>query len=247
MNNDNQEFVSRSERRELERRENKFNHPSRAGQILRRILLWGGILGGSLLLIVGLAYLGSRSSNSNVTGVPAPVSESDWIKGNKDAKVAIIEYSDFQCPACGKVYPMAKRAVDDFSDKIKFVYRHFPLIQVHQNAELAAQAAEAAGLQGKFWEMHNMLFEKQSNWGESGEAKKFFTQYAGELGIDKIKFENDLASDNVKQKIQKSRSEAARLNLGGTPSIFINGKIIDNPGSYDDFKKLINDALSKNP
>lgn len=247
MNNDNQEFISRSERRELERLENRFNQPSRAGQILRRVLLWGGILGGSALLIVGLAYLGSRSSNSNVTGIPAPVSESDWMKGNKDAKVTIIEYSDFQCPACGKVYPMMKKAVQEFDGKIRFAYRHFPLVQIHQNAELAAEAAEAAGLQGKFWEMHDMLFDKQNNWGASKDAKKFFTQYAGELGMDKARFESDLVSDAVKQKIKNSRSETARLNLGGTPSIFINDKIIDNPGSYDELKKLIDGALSQNP
>lgn len=247
MNNDKQEFISRSERRESERRREKMKNTSRAGQILRRVLLWGGILGGSVLLVVGLAYMGSKSLNSNVSGAPAPITDSDWVKGGKDAKATIIEYSDFQCPACGKAYPMAKKAIQEFGDKIKFVYRHFPLIQVHQNAESAALAAEAAGLQGKFWEMHDMLFEKQSNWGESNEAKKFFLQYAEELGLDKTKFENDLASSAVKQKVENSRSEAARLNLGGTPSIFINGKIIDNPGSYDDLKKLISDALSKNP
>ena len=95
--------------------------------------------------------------------------------------------------------------------------------------------------------MHDRLFEKQSNWGTSKEAKKFFVQYAGELELDKAKFESDLASDIVKQKVQNSRSEAARINLGGTPSIFINGKIIDNPGSYDELKKLIDDAIVKNP
>lgn len=247
MENNTKEFTSRSERRELERLGNRFNQPSRAGQILRRILLWGGIFGGSALLLVGLAYLGSKSSNSNISGTPAPIAESDWIKGGKDAKATIIEYSDFQCPACGKVYPMMKKAVQEFGGKIRFAYRHFPLVQIHQNAELAAAAAEAAGLQGKFWEMHDILFDKQSNWGTSKDAKKFFTQYAGELELDKEKFESDLASDAVKQKIQNSRSEAARINLGGTPSIFINDKIIDNPGSYDELKKLIDGALSQNP
>ncbi len=142
---------------------------------------------------------------------------------------------------------MMKKAVQEFGDKIRFSYRHFPLVQIHQNAELAAQAAEAAGLQGKFWEMHDMLFDKQSNWGTIKDAKKFFIQYAGELDLDKAKFESDLASDAVKQKVQNSRSEAARINLGGTPSIFINDKIIDNPGSYDELKNLINGALSQNP
>lgn len=239
--------MSRSERRELDRRENKFNRPSRAGQILRRVLLWGGIFGGSALLIIGLAYLGSKSSSSNISGTPAPIADSDWVKGNSGAKVTIIEYSDFQCPACASAYPMMKKAVQEFGDKIRFAYRHFPLVQIHQNAKLAAEAAEAAGLQEKFWEMHDMLFEKQSNWGTSKDAKKFFIQYAGDLGLDKAKFESDLASDAVEQKVESSRSEAARLNLGGTPSIFINDKIIDNPGSYDELKKLISDALSENP
>ena len=246
MENDESKFISRSERRELERQGNKMNNPSRAGQILRRILLWGGIFGGSALLIVGLAYFGSKSSSSNISGTPAPISDSDWVKGNEDAKVTIIEYSDFQCPACASAYPIMKKAVQEFGDKIRFAYRHFPLIQIHQNAELAAESAEAAGIQGKFWEMHDRLFEKQSNWGTSKEAKKFFVQYAGELELDKAKFESDLASDIVKQKVQNSRSEAARINLGGTPSIFINGKIIDNPGSYDELKQLIDDAIVKN-
>ncbi|MEK7130337.1 MAG: thioredoxin domain-containing protein, partial [Patescibacteria group bacterium] len=236
-----------SERRELERRENKFNQPSRAGQILRRVILWGGILGGSALLVFGLAYLGSKSSSTNISGTPAPITDSDWVKGNKEAKVTIIEYSDFQCPACASAHPMMKKAVQEFGDKIRFAYRHFPLVQIHQNAELAALASEAAGLQGKFWEMHDMLFEKQSNWGTSKDAKKLFAQYAGELGLDRAKFESDLTSDAVKQKIQASLSEATRIKLGGTPSIFINDKIIDNPGSYDELKKLISDALSENP
>ena len=247
MENNTKEFMSRSERRELERRENKFNRPSGAGQILRRVLLWGGILGGSVLLIIGLAYLGSKSSNSNVSGTPASITDSDWVKGSPDAKVTIIEYSDFQCPACASAYPIMKKAVQEFGDKIRFAYRHFPLVQIHQNAELAVQAAEAAGLQGKFWEMHDILFDKQSNWGTSKDAKKFFIQYAGELDLDKAKFESDLASDTVKQKVENSRSEAARLKLGGTPSIFINDRIIDNPGSYDELKKLIDGALSQNP
>ncbi|HLD61609.1 MAG TPA: thioredoxin domain-containing protein, partial [Patescibacteria group bacterium] len=135
MENNMKEFMSRSERRELERRENRFNQPSGAGQILRRVLLWGGILGGSVLLIIGLAYLGSKSSSSNISGTPAPITDSDWIKGNKDAKVTIIEYSDFQCPACASAYPIMKKAVQEFGDKIRFAYRHFPLIQIHQNAE----------------------------------------------------------------------------------------------------------------
>lgn len=247
MDNNTKEFMSRSERRELERRENKFNRPSRAGQILRRVLLWGGIFGGSALLIIGLAYLGSKSSSSNISGTPAPIADSDWVKGNSDAKVTIIEYSDFQCPACASAYPMMKKAVQEFGDKIRFVYRHFPLVQIHQNAELAAEASEVVGLQGKFWEMHDMLFDKQSNWGTSKDAKKLFAQYVGELGLDKAKFESDLSSDAVKQKIKNSRSEAARINLGGTPSIFINDKIIDNPGSYDELKKLIDVVLSQNP
>lgn len=172
------------------------------------------------------------------------VAENEWIKGNVNALITIIEYSDFQCPACASYAPVMKRLSQEFPDKLRIIYRHFPLVSVHANAVEAARAAEAAGLQGKFWEMHDMLFEKQDEWSKDGSPKDKFTSYAQELELDEEKFLADYESKAIEEKVDQDLASANQLRLNSTPSFFLDGEKIS-PGGYDEFKALVEEKVNR--
>jgi len=209
----------------------------------RSIYIGAGLL---MVFAAGLAFL-FATSKSDVGKATASLAElfmpSDQVKGSTEASITIVEYSDFQCPACAAYYPIVKQLTSEYGDRVKFVYRHFPLSQIHANAERAAHAAEAAGIQGKFWEMHDMLFENQKVWAESSNPDELFIGYAVSLGIDQGVFEKALDSKEVKEKVTKDYLSGMRARINGTPTFFLNSKQIQNPRNYDEFKALI-EALS---
>lgn len=214
---------------------------------IKTIAFWGIsilVLGG---MVFGMVKIASRNSINNNTplSLASAVIESDWVRGNKEAKVIITEYSDFQCPACASYYEVLKMAHKDFGDNIAFVYRHFPLRQIHANADIAALSAESAGKQGKFWEMHDMLFENQKDWEKENNAKEIFVNYAKELGLNVEQFKQDLDSKEVKNKVDSDYQSGIEAKVNHTPTFFVNGKEIQNPRSYEEFKKIINDAQSE--
>jgi cyclophilin family peptidyl-prolyl cis-trans isomerase/protein-disulfide isomerase len=157
------------------------------------------------------------------------VTDKDWTKGPEDAKTTILEYSDFQCPYCAMIAPVLAELQEKYPEDIRIVYRHFPLITIHDKAALSSQAAEAAGLQGKFWEMHDLLFEKRAEWSElsTDDFEKWLSKKATELKLDVDKFNKDLNSDDIKNIIDKAYTDAEQLGIGGTPTIFINGLYYD--------------------
>lgn len=165
------------------------------------------------------------------------------IKGNPDASVILVEYSDFQCPACGQFYPYIKEVVAEYGDKLRFEYKHFPLITVHKNAVPAAKAAEAAGQQGKFFEMHDKLFENQTQWSKSTNAQVYFIQYAEELGLDVALFKKHLGSSIIADAVDQGFNEARELGLSGTPTLFLNGEKMT-INSFDEFKTQIETAVN---
>lgn len=179
-----------------------------------------------------------------LTSEPIEVTEEDWTKGAENAQVTIIEYSDFQCPACKSYYPVVGRLSEEFSENVKIVYRHFPLVSIHSNAFDAARAAEAAGKQGKFWEMHDLLFENQDDWANDGSPKDKFKDYAKELELNEETFENDYESSEVEDKINEHIFQANRLGLSSTPSFVLNDQIIQNPRGYEAFKTLVEKNLN---
>lgn len=214
---------------------------------IKTIAFWGIsilVLGG---MVFGMVKIASRNSVNNNTplSLASSVIESDWVRGNKEAKVIITEYSDFQCPACASYYEVLKMAHKDFGDDIAFVYRHFPLRQIHANADIAALSAESAGKQGKFWEMHDMIFENQKDWEKENNAKEIFANYAKELGLNAEQFKQDLDSKEVKNKVDSDYQSGIEAKVNHTPTFFVNGKEIQNPRSYEEFKKIINDAQSE--
>jgi protein-disulfide isomerase len=196
------------------------------------------------IIIILFAYYFYAMSNDSSPGTTSEItlSDTDHVRGAKEGKVTMVEFGDFQCPACGAYEPLVRQVVTDNKTSLKIVFRHFPLTQIHQNALLAAKASEAAGLQGKFWEMHDMLYDKQNDWSGTLNARDSFVIYANTLGLDTTKFKNDLNSKAVEEKILAEYKEGVNLGVQGTPTFFINGKKIDNPQSLDAFNTLVKDV-----
>lgn len=206
------------------------------------------IFGAIVISAVFLAFLFIKSSSQApvVSSLPvSPHSDSDWVKGEKGAKVSLIEYSDLQCPACLAYYPVIKQLADEFGESVNFVYRHFPLRAIHFNSQLASQAAEAAGLQGKFWEMHDLLFEKQESWAKATNPEELFIQYAKEMGLNLEQFNKDLNSDVIKQEVEKDYQSGLAAGVNATPTFFLSGIKIQNPRSFDEFKGIIEKEISQ--
>ena len=166
------------------------------------------------------------------------------IKGNATSTIQLIEYSDFQCPACAAYYPIVKQLEQEFGDKVGFVYKHFPLRQIHRHAELAAIVAEAAGKQNKFWEMHDLIFENQEEWSKQKDPAENFVAYAKAIGLNLDQFAIDLKSKEIKNKINNDYKNGLKLKVNSTPSFFLNEKKIKNPQTYKEFKSLLENALN---
>lgn len=185
-----------------------------------------------------------KAATTDVKKVSAlDIKENDWVTGISTAKVTVIEYLDFECEACGAYYPIVTKLEEEYKNSIRFVVRYFPL-PGHQNSRTAAQAVEAAGKQGKFWEMYHILFTKQKEWSEQKVANQsMFEKYALEAGVNIEQWKKDVASPEVMKRVDDSYKEAVSLRLQGTPSFFLNGKKIESPQGYEPFKKLIDEAL----
>jgi protein-disulfide isomerase len=203
----------------------------------------------SLFLLIGVAlgFLGFKfikwvRTPGEVLSDVSQVNEGDWIMGNREALVTLIEYSDFACPSCAAYSTYLNKLDEEHPEKLKIIYRHFPLISIHDNSSLAAQAAEAAGLQGKFWEMHDMLFEKQDDWKEEKNPVEKFSEYARDLNLDEDRFLTDLESKDVENKVKSDLNQAVKLRLNYTPTLFLNGEIIQ-PSGYEELKSLVEEKI----
>ena len=156
------------------------------------------------------------------------VSANDHTDGPADAPLTLVEYGDYQCPHCGAAYPVVKRLQETLGNKLQFVFRNFPLTQVHPYALIAAEAAEAAALQGKFWEMHDLLFEQQALLKPG-----IIPLWAERIGVNLEKFEIDRKQDAVEKRIREDRQSGIHNGVNGTPTFFINGTRYDGPPDYD--------------
>lgn len=189
-------------------------------------------------LLLGAVLLASCSS---ATTGPSATNE-PWIKGDANSSVILSEYSDLQCPACKSAEPSVKAILAEFGNQIRFEYHHFPLKEMHKNAVDAAIATEAAGKQGKFWEMKDKIFENQTDWAESTSAKEMFKTYANELELNAETFAADLADPVLKAKVDAGRRDGEIKNVNSTPTFFLNGQKI-RPTNLDDFKNLVREAV----
>jgi protein-disulfide isomerase len=238
-----EEILTRKERREQKRLEKKLGIvTSQRNKLYKSIAIWTTLV----VVLVGGLYGLSRISSDEITDsfLKDSISPLDWTRGNKDAKITLIEYSDFQCPACATYYPLIKKLEQEFSSQILIAYRHFPLKQ-HRNSYKAAYASEAAGKQGKFWEMHDMLFEKQAEWEALVDPLEKFRSYAQTIGLDTTSFSTDYSSDEIKKKVDSNFISGSNAFVNSTPTFFLNGKKMVNSGSYDGFKSAVSAAIAE--
>jgi len=191
-------------------------------------------IAGLTVIVIGIVVVGSSASGKPAD--PVVINRGINVRGPESAPVTLVEFSDFQCPACKSFEPVVEEVINKYSDRLRFVYRHYPLPQ-HDLAFKAAQASQAADLQGKFWEYKKEVFAIQENLKEGS-----FEEIAQKLGLDLEKFRNDLNDEKTAKKVQQDLSDARALNLNGTPSFFVNGEKIE-LDSYQDLLTAVEAKL----
>jgi len=187
---------------------------------MKRTLGTAILVGAALVLAVALAGCVRKPASVGPAN-PAVAGASDHQRGKQDASVRVVEYGDFQCPACAAAYPGVKKLSEEYGDRVTFVYRHFPLRQ-HQFAKKAAEAVEAAGAQGKFWEMHDKLYENQQNLAETD-----LTRYAEELGLDIARFNQELTGSTYAALVEQNLAAGLDAGVGATPTFFVGEQRIE--------------------
>jgi protein-disulfide isomerase len=211
-----------------------------------------GVIAVIVLVFVGIFAL-SGSGNSGSSGSPT-----NHIEGKGTTGVKLVEYGDFQCPYCGYYYAPLKEALAQYGDQIQFQFRNFPLTSAHPNAFAGARAAEAAALQGKYWQMHDKLYEENvpyyiaeqkgqvyNTWINSNDPETYFVQYAQALGLDVNKFKTDYASNKVNDLINADMKAGSQLNITGTPAFFLDGKLVSVTYNAAAIEKIINAEIVK--
>jgi protein-disulfide isomerase len=199
----------------------------------------------AVVLVGGLIYLSGQNkidvsefdANAVISANEKNGNIGDHVFGQDDSKVVLIEYGDYQCPGCGSAYQRVKDVTEKYKDQITFVFRNLPLTSIHPNARFGAAAAEAAGLQGKYWEMHDLLYENQNAWSgaSSSERGEVFKGYAQQLGLNIDTFTTDISSSVISQKI--SFDQAIFKSTGHpqvTPTFIMNGELVDSADWGDD-------------
>jgi len=169
-----------------------------------------------------------------------PVTPEDQIQGPEDAPVTLVEYGDYECPHCGRAYSIIKRVQKHFGKSLRFVFRNFPLGELHPHAESAAETAEFAGARGKFWEMHDLLFENQERLGEA-----LYWNLAERLNLPIEELRQALEEDTYKTRIRGDFSSGVRSGVNGTPTFFINGKRHDGPFDYEALVLAIQEQIGR--
>lgn len=206
-------------------------------QVIIAIVAIAAIIGGAVLL---------GKNKDTASGTP-----SNNVFGNEQASVTLVEYGDFECPACGAFFSIVKQIKEEYKDQIRFEFRNFPLVQIHPNTQAAHRAAQAAANQGKFWEMHDLLYERQASWRSNGTGRtsniaSVFEGYAEELSLDMDKFRTDVASSDTLATINADIDKGKADGATGTPTMIINGKKIDDLttiDTIDKFRTKIDEAL----
>jgi protein-disulfide isomerase len=213
-----------------------------------------GILAAIIAIFIGI-FVFTQASNDDKNGTSNnQVQPTSHIKGEGKKGVTLIEYGDYQCPICAVYEPTLKQVYERYSQDIYFQFRNLPLVSIHPNAFAAARAAEAAGLQGKYWEMHDKLYENQNNWSGSNNALSLFKTYAQEIGLDVNKFSSDYSKSEINDAINADLNEFKKTGQDqATPTFFLNGKYVANKDlsgsngapSVDKFAELINAEIAK--
>lgn len=213
-------------------------------------LLIGVIVFSSIIVVIAAFTIGNQPTKDKGQKVLTEeqakilIRSDTHMTGPKSAKVTVVEFGDFQCPACGIAYTIVKQIENEYKEKVNFAFREFPLMG-HKNGYNSALAAEAAGGQNKFWEMYDKLYSNQKEWSDKNNALEIFTSYAKEIGIDSDKFKKDVESKKYDSNIQADLRDGNILDINATPTFFINGRVYNGVLNYDDFKSKIESELKK--
>lgn len=201
----------------------------------------------AIIVVLGGIFFFTRDESSDTANVSTDTASSN-VYGKTDSSVTLVEFGDFECPACAAYFPIVQQIKADYGDKIAFQFRHFPLVQIHPNAMIASRAAEAAGKQGKFWEMHDLLYQQQQAWSKSSNANAIFESYATQLGLNLDQFKADVAAQSTLDAINADVKIGQGLKVNSTPTFVLNGqKIETTPQTYEAFKQLLDAELAKQP
>ncbi len=206
------------------------------------------ILAGIVLVITAgmiALFMAAGDSGNSTTGPKADLSKLSNQTSHKTGAgpIQVVEFGDYQCPACKQAHPIMQKVLQDFDGKINFVFRNFPL-EIHKNAKPAAYAAEAAAVQNKFWEMHDKLYEHQTEWATAGNPSEHFDKYAAEIGLDIPKFKQDSATAEIKKIVQDDLADGNSLVVQSTPTFYVDGMKATS-FDYNTLKGLIDDASQK--
>jgi protein-disulfide isomerase len=209
---------------------------------IRQLLIIGAVIVGIVAVVGGVAWY--KNANAPVAS-EAIVRDTSHSTGASDAVVTLVEFGDYQCPACGQAEPVLEQIRQDYADKsFRFVFRNFPLT-IHANAPAAANAAEAAAAQGKFWEMHDALYANQAAWESVSNPTSLFSDYAKNAGIgDLAKYDNELKSNAYSDVIKTDQKDGTTLNVQVTPTFFLNGEKLEGVQDYDTLKQKIDQLLA---
>ena len=202
-----------------------------------------------LLVIIAVLFGGifvlTKKKNSDKPLNVSNSAPSNHVEGDGKKNVTLIEYGDYQCPACGAYYPIVNQVYAKYKTDIHFQFRNFPLTSIHQHAFEGSRAAEAADKQGKFWEMHDILYENQTSWSAMSDPTPAFEAYAGQLSLNVAKFKDDFKSSAINDLINADIKAGTDLGANSTPTFVLQGKkIASNPRSVDEFYKLIDKAIA---
>lgn len=207
----------------------------------KNIALW--LIIALSIVIVMLIAVGMKGGEVvKPTELTIPVNPADHSTGSPNPKLTIVEYADYQCPACAAFDPLVKKLMKEYGDRVQLVSRNFPLEQ-HRNAISSAKAVEAAGKQGKFWEMQEKIYAGQLNWAEKEEPSEIFLEYAKDLNLDTTKFSADLKLPEIKERISADLQGGKDSGVNATPSFFLNGMKTSMPLNYEEFKKIVEKSL----
>lgn len=198
-----------------------------------------------LVIALGGGALMFRSAKPQTSITPAPDAGPGAAGGLISPKTAVIleEYGDYQCPPCGSLHPELKKLKSEYGDRVRFVFHHFPLVQIHKHALGASQAAAAAGLQGKFWEMHDLLYQNQSAWSEAQELRPVVTNFARRLGLDVDRFVRDMDGSQVAAALATDVQRGQSLGVNATPTLVLDGQMVKENTTIDELRKEIDARL----
>jgi protein-disulfide isomerase len=205
-----------------------------------KVLTLVGLL--TIIIIVGGAFLFSRSSEPTPVDVERLVRSHSPQEGSAAAPLTLVEFADFQCPSCAATNPVLKQLKVDYGEELNFVFRHFPLETIHPQARLASLVAAAAGEQNKFWDMHDLLYERQAAWANNSAALEIFTGYAEELDLDVDRFKQAIDNEKFAADIEQDQADGQSLRIPGTPTFFINGSPFVGSPSYQNLKAALDAA-----